>query len=71
MHGREPGGEAAPAEAFRPHPWPELPPAPSSPSEPLAWPELPPAPAAEPMGVLVELREWERLRRLEREQRGE
>lgn len=36
-----------------------------------AWPELPPAPRAESDEAAVELREWERLRRLDREQRGE
>ena len=35
------------------------------------WPELPPAPAPESTETVVELRQWERLRRLEREQRGE
>jgi hypothetical protein len=36
-----------------------------------AWPELPPAPRAESDEAMAELREWERLRRLDREQRGE
>jgi hypothetical protein len=40
-------------------------------STPSPWPELPPAPRAERMEGVVELREWERLRRLDREQRGE
>ncbi len=68
---REPVAEPAPVEVPRSHPWPELPPAQVHSSDDLPWPELPPPPTGEPMGVLVELREWERLRRLEREQRGE
>lgn len=40
-------------------------------SEPSPWPELPPAPRAERTDTVVELRQWERLRRLDREQRGE
>jgi len=68
---REPVAEAAPVEAPAPHPWPELPPAVAPSAEASVWPELLPAPAGEPTGALVELREWERLRRLEREQRGE
>ncbi|QSQ23054.1 hypothetical protein JY651_49570 [Pyxidicoccus parkwayensis] len=35
------------------------------------WPELPPAPVPESTETVVELRQWERRRRLDREQRGE
>jgi len=35
------------------------------------WPELPPAPTADSVEAVVELRQWERRRRLDREQRGE
>lgn len=35
------------------------------------WPELPPAPVPESTDAVVELRQWERRRRLDREQRGE
>ncbi|MCP3141710.1 hypothetical protein [Pyxidicoccus xibeiensis] len=41
----------------------------SEPAHP--WPELPPAPPEENVEVATELRQWERLRRLDREQRGE
>ncbi|NMO19405.1 hypothetical protein HPC49_22405 [Pyxidicoccus fallax] len=40
-------------------------------SAPGTWPELPPEPREERDDTVVELREWERQRRLEREQRGE
>ena len=36
-----------------------------------AWPELPEVPPVEPADTSEALREWERLARLEREQRGE
>ncbi|MFP2905218.1 hypothetical protein ACLESD_09210 [Pyxidicoccus sp. 3LFB2] len=35
------------------------------------WPELPPAPTPESAEAVVELRQWERRRRLDREQRGD
>ncbi|AKJ07348.1 Hypothetical protein AA314_08974 [Archangium gephyra] len=35
------------------------------------WPEAPELPSPDPGDPLVVLRDWERLRRLEREQRGE
>jgi hypothetical protein len=35
------------------------------------WPELPPAPTPDNLEAVVELRQWERRRRLDREQRGE
>ncbi len=35
------------------------------------WPELPPAPTPDSAEAVVELRQWERRRRLDREQRGE
>jgi hypothetical protein len=41
----------------------------AGPSSP--WPELPPAPVPESTETVVELRQWERRRRLDREQRGE
>jgi hypothetical protein len=68
---REPVAEATPVETPTPHPWPELMPAGVLSADAHVWPELLPAPAGESTGALVELREWERLRRLEREQRGE
>jgi len=50
--------EAEPVSASEPaHPWPELPAAPSEDEERTE--------------VATELRQWERLRRLDREQRGE
>jgi hypothetical protein len=48
----------------------------AAPDEPAAgpsspWPELPPVPVPESTETVVELRQWERRRRLDREQRGE
>ncbi|MCY1019930.1 hypothetical protein [Pyxidicoccus sp. MSG2] len=48
----------------------------ATPDEPAAgpanpWPELPPVPVPESTETVVELRQWERRRRLDREQRGE
>ncbi|MBZ4419326.1 hypothetical protein [Myxococcus sp. RHSTA-1-4] len=63
----------APARLAFPHWETALHPSESTPvsSVPGTWPELPPAPRAESDEAVVELREWERLRRLDREQRGE
>ncbi|PTL84228.1 hypothetical protein [Vitiosangium sp. GDMCC 1.1324] len=43
----------------------------SSTAAPHPWPEPPELPSIEPGDPLTVLRDWERMRRLEREQRGE